>query len=334
MKYQIYEPKNIGKGNTSNFTIDNLQLIEDNGKQTGGLESIREGENITIDNTDPLNPIVSSIGGGTSGDYIPLTGTEEGKPITGPIELTGSNMFLATQGTNPLEISEQPSGTNGSGILVNPTYTGAVASYIDDTEHVSGVIALAAYGKLAVMSVSTQDLTDPEASAKQMSLVIDPEYDQLKVIDEIFEQGLVGDDYYGENYDENTYIQKLYADIQHSYSTEETLTGGTWIDGKPIYRKVLTGLGNTGDGYTQVDINGGTAQICKFDGYYSYAAINPAIPFNTPISALIGFTNKFTLSPRQTTIMDGIELVIFKETEFTDFNYGYTLIVEYTKTTD
>jgi hypothetical protein len=23
-----------------------------------------------------------------------------------------------------------------------------------------------------------------------------------------------------------------------SYSTEETLTGGTWIDGKPIYRKV------------------------------------------------------------------------------------------------
>lgn len=26
-----------------------------------------------------------------------------------------------------------------------------------------------------------------------------------------------------------------------SYSTEETLTGGTWIDGKPIYRKVFSG---------------------------------------------------------------------------------------------
>jgi hypothetical protein len=24
-----------------------------------------------------------------------------------------------------------------------------------------------------------------------------------------------------------------------SYSTEETLTGGTWIDGKPIYRRVI-----------------------------------------------------------------------------------------------
>lgn len=27
--------------------------------------------------------------------------------------------------------------------------------------------------------------------------------------------------------------------MQHSYSTDETLTGGTWIDGKPIYRKVI-----------------------------------------------------------------------------------------------
>lgn len=30
--------------------------------------------------------------------------------------------------------------------------------------------------------------------------------------------------------------------VSRSYSTEETLTGKTWIDGKPIYRKVWTGL--------------------------------------------------------------------------------------------
>lgn len=29
------------------------------------------------------------------------------------------------------------------------------------------------------------------------------------------------------------------ANLNNSYSTQETLTGGTWIDGKPIYRKVL-----------------------------------------------------------------------------------------------
>ena len=34
------------------------------------------------------------------------------------------------------------------------------------------------------------------------------------------------------------YVEEQIADAQ-SYSTEETLTGGTWIDGKPIYRKVI-----------------------------------------------------------------------------------------------
>lgn len=38
---------------------------------------------------------------------------------------------------------------------------------------------------------------------------------------------------------------KDYVDASNSYSTEETLTGGTWIDGKPIYRKVFTGLNIT-----------------------------------------------------------------------------------------
>lgn len=32
-----------------------------------------------------------------------------------------------------------------------------------------------------------------------------------------------------------------YVDNLNSYSTEETLTGGTWIDGKPIYRKCFNG---------------------------------------------------------------------------------------------
>lgn len=32
---------------------------------------------------------------------------------------------------------------------------------------------------------------------------------------------------------------KDYVDAKNSYSTTETLTGGTWIDGKPIYRKVV-----------------------------------------------------------------------------------------------
>lgn len=37
---------------------------------------------------------------------------------------------------------------------------------------------------------------------------------------------------------------KDYVDAKNSYSTEETLTGGIWIDGKPIYRK--SGIYNNG----------------------------------------------------------------------------------------
>ena len=40
-----------------------------------------------------------------------------------------------------------------------------------------------------------------------------------------------------------------------SYSTSEQLTGGTWIDGKPIYRKVITGLSvaiNVGAGWNKI----------------------------------------------------------------------------------
>lgn len=34
----------------------------------GGIQSIVAGDNVTIDNTDPLNPIVSAIGGGSEPD--------------------------------------------------------------------------------------------------------------------------------------------------------------------------------------------------------------------------------------------------------------------------
>ena len=34
-------------------------------------------------------------------------------------------------------------------------------------------------------------------------------------------------------------LSQLFSGGSNSYSQTETLTGGTWIDGKPIYRKVL-----------------------------------------------------------------------------------------------
>lgn len=50
----------------------------------------------------------------------------------------------------------------------------------------------------------------------------------------------------------------------NTYSTEEIKTGDTWIDGKPIYRKVLTGtLSNTG----AVNFSIQDAKIINYDGF-------------------------------------------------------------------
>lgn len=71
-----------------------------------------------------------------------------------------------------------------------------------------------------------------------------------------------------------------------SYSTEETLTGGTWIDGKPIYRKCLTGLsytftGNAWNG-TNIDMTGVDTLVnvmpyssgCVSTGFYTRIVSN------------------------------------------------------------
>ncbi|WP_284462829.1 hypothetical protein [Chryseobacterium sp.] len=52
-------------------------------------------------------------------------------------------------------------------------------------------------------------------------------------------RGLSGASDYTPNIKDLDYIQKKYADKQHSYTREEVRTGGLWIDNKPIYRKTV-----------------------------------------------------------------------------------------------
>ncbi|WP_223558058.1 hypothetical protein [Chryseobacterium lathyri] len=52
-------------------------------------------------------------------------------------------------------------------------------------------------------------------------------------------KGITSNVYFGNNYDDNSFIQKKYADKQHSYTRDEELTGGTWINDKPVYKKTL-----------------------------------------------------------------------------------------------
>ncbi len=64
MKTYILE--NQGKGTVS-IQPEQLKKIAGATTSSGeGIQSIQEGDNISIDNTDPLNPIVSATGGGTT----------------------------------------------------------------------------------------------------------------------------------------------------------------------------------------------------------------------------------------------------------------------------
>ena len=51
-------------------------------KQAGGIKTIQAGANITIDNTDPKNPIISSTGGGSSNETDPIFSASPSATIT------------------------------------------------------------------------------------------------------------------------------------------------------------------------------------------------------------------------------------------------------------
>ena len=131
------------------------------------------------------------------GDFIPLSGTEVGSPVTGNIELDGSN--------NPVKIISQ-SGTH--------------PLTIDDT----GTMIL-----------------ECRESNFNSNFGVGSDYIGFYSDNPNF-RGIEGHTDLSETYPTNKliYAQRSYVDKSNSYSTEETLTGGTWIDGKPIYRKVIT----------------------------------------------------------------------------------------------
>lgn len=66
-------------------------------------------------------------------------------------------------------------------------------------------------------------------------------------------RGLSGASDYTPNIKDLDYIQKKYADKQHSYTREEVRTGGLWIDNKPIYRKTVFFSQIPDNGIIQID---------------------------------------------------------------------------------
>lgn len=76
--------------------------------------------------------------------------------------------------------------------------------------------------------------------------------------------------------DQNTFLNTVQSLVQtsNSYSTEETATGGFWIDGKPIYKKVVTYNSEFGVSQSGTDFTRTTLEGADVDNYVSITAFN------------------------------------------------------------
>ncbi len=106
---------------------------------------------------------------------------------------------------------------------------------------------------------------------------------------------------------------------QRSYSTEEHLTGGTWIDGKPIYRKVIT---------STFGLTEGQSTTISLTGLNIDRPINIIFPFTD------GATGKGIASKLDYRISQNSIEITNNIGNYTIESANQYIIIEYTKTTD
>ena len=103
-----------------------------------------------------------------------------------------------------------------------------------------------------------------------------------------------------------------------SYSTAETDTGKTWIDGKRIYRKVFTGTFNTG-----------TVVSTNLDNIDEFTLFQGFTTFSNGHSSMLPYADSHIVA--SVRLDDNNDFVFWLESPWT--NNTYKVIVEYTKTT-
>lgn len=93
---------------------------------TQGVESLVAGDNITIDNTDPLNPIISASGGGGSGGGFPI---EEASSIwwTSSGDTFGeTGEWLYANPHRPIDLAELSTYVRGRADTLEAAFNGSV----------------------------------------------------------------------------------------------------------------------------------------------------------------------------------------------------------------
>lgn len=182
------------------------------GSGTGGATNVITEDSDTVAFTGngtavtPLKAEVKSDGL----DYIPLTGTEEGKPVTGDIFFSPilDNSYLATI---------------NKGMLIG-SFTSNLSD--DNLNSTLNTYISEGYSQL-VLTASTLNFNTFLNIVSDEVQVNQPAYIQIGSTDIRF-KGLIGGGYYGANYTDNTYVQKKYVDDLMDARIPEPPASGTF----------------------------------------------------------------------------------------------------------
>ena len=181
--------------------LNQIVFSKGGGSGTGGATNVITEDSDTVAFTGngtagtPLKAEVKSDGL----DYIPLTGTEEGKPVTGPIEVN----------------------------IEEPGYIGYLGKGEESDIIGFGIKSVSTYG-FSSIGTTKNNLEMAYQNHVGDGISFSVCKDGILLYDRIFEKGLVAESYYGVNYTDNTYVQKKYVDDLMDARIPEPPASGTF----------------------------------------------------------------------------------------------------------
>ena len=131
--------------------------------------------------------------------------------------------------------------------------------------------------------------------------------------------------------DDNTTANTTAITNLQTYSTNEVDTGKTWVDGKKIYRKVLTGTTTTTNAAFSISHGISNFGIVMIDNKSFVKSTGGGNTFIYPVNCPPNVSSDYNARPIRAYINnENVSLYIGAYNGYTSFDYA--IILEYTKT--
>ncbi|MGI9581601.1 hypothetical protein ACR1PO_10335 [Chryseobacterium sp. RRHN12] len=255
-------------------------------------------------------------------DFVPLAGTS-GTPVTGNIQFTNEDSAeRIIYRINEVDGIKNAFGLSPESVMmVSGNLDGTNAASVDVSKE-NGVFAYGHGSRLMLSDVGAALRQTNGGAVKGIFASSTPDEPVFIEDESTKPRGLSSKTYFGDNAQENDYIQKQYADKQHSYSTHEELTGGKWINGKPVYKKTLylDQIPRTGE----IDLK---AEFPDLETIISNEMFTEWYDLKTAFAGNQWRTKAYITIEREMAI---IELLNIPDYDYSRIN-SFTLTLEYTK---